>query len=72
MLRDRNTNIMGRFKCIKRRCSSNGLFSYIIPITIRYYTNRQYNARVYKQRYKRCDSLSEVRPDDLYAQRVVY
>jgi hypothetical protein len=72
MLEDRNTNIMGRFKCTNKRCSSKGWSSNVIPITIRYYANRQYNARVYKQRCKRCDSLGEIQPDDSYAKRVVY
>jgi hypothetical protein len=58
-LKDRNTNIMGRFECTNIRWLSKGWFSNVIPITIRYYANHQYNARVYKQRCKRCDSLGE-------------
>ncbi|KAM3066527.1 hypothetical protein ACMFMG_012025 [Clarireedia jacksonii] len=71
ILENRNTNIMGRFKCTNKRCSKRW-FSSVVPITIRYYANRQYNARVYKQRCKRCDSLGEIQPDDSYAERVVY
>lgn len=72
MLGFRNTNIMGRFECTNKRCSSKGWPSKVIPITIRYYAGRQYNARVYKQRCKRCNHLGKFQPDDSYVERVVY
>jgi hypothetical protein len=72
MLEARNTNIPGRFRCFNRQCSSGGWFTYAVPITIRYYANDRYNARVYNQRCKKCDSLGKLKPDDIYAERVVY
>ncbi|KAM5349275.1 hypothetical protein ACJ41O_005782 [Fusarium nematophilum] len=68
-----DTNIMGRFKCYNPKCSSSGWSSKKIAITIRMYEGERYNARVYHQHCKECNSLS--RPyavDESYADRIAY
>jgi hypothetical protein len=71
-VKDYDTNIMGRFKCHNSECKADGWSSKRIAITIRLYQGAKYNGRVYHQRCKRCDSLSEPELDDSYAERVVY
>ncbi|KAB8267259.1 zinc-binding domain-containing protein [Aspergillus minisclerotigenes] len=68
----RNTNIMGRFTCHNPGCRSKGWASRKIAITIRLYPGQKYNARVYHQRCKFCNSLSRPVPDESYAERVTY
>jgi hypothetical protein len=67
-----DTNIMGRFICRNRACSSSGWSSKRIAVTIRMYSGARYNARVYNQRCQGCNSLSKPRLDDSYAERVAY
>lgn len=67
-----DTNIMGQFICRNRACGSNGWTSKKIAIIIRMYLGGKYNARVYHQRCKSCDSLSRPSLDNSYAERVVY
>ncbi|KAE8334455.1 hypothetical protein BDV24DRAFT_145839 [Aspergillus arachidicola] len=67
-----DTNIMGRFICRNRACSSKGWSSKKIAITMRMYPGAKYNVRVYHQRCKSCDSLSRPSLDNSYAERVVY
>ncbi|OBT50138.1 hypothetical protein VE04_09411 [Pseudogymnoascus sp. 24MN13] len=67
-----DTNIMGRFKCLNGVCPKAGWASNIIAITIRMYSEQQYNARVYHQRCKGCGSLGQPFPDDSYAKRIAY
>ena len=69
---ERDTNIMGRFKCHNRGCSSSGWSSKKIAITIRMYPGDKYNARVYHQRCKSCNNLSRPVLDESYAERVTY
>ena len=72
-IEDYDTNIMGRFTCRSRACSSNGWTSKKIAITIRMYPGEEYNARVYNQRCQECNSLGEPHLDvDSYAERVAY
>lgn len=71
-IKDYDTNIMGYFTCWNKACSKNGWSSKKIAITIRMYPDQQYNARVYHQRCKGCDSLSQPVPDDSYAERIAY
>ncbi|PHH90479.1 hypothetical protein CDD83_3546 [Cordyceps sp. RAO-2017] len=66
------TNIMGKFICRNSTCGANGWSSKVIAIKIRMYTGAQYNAQVYHQRCKECESLSEPILDDSYAERVAY
>jgi len=70
--RDYDTNIMGRFICHKNTCASHGWSSKQIAITIRMYPNSKYNARVYHQRCKSCNSLSQPLLDHSYAERIAY
>lgn len=67
-----DTNIQGRFVCRNKACDSSGWGSKRIPITIRMYRDQQYNATVYHQRCKACDSLSRPILDGSYAERVAY
>ena len=67
-----DTNIKGRFKCPNKDCPQPGWGSLLIAITIRMYSERRYNARVYHQRCKVCESLSQPFPDDSYAERIAY
>lgn len=67
-----DTNIMGRFICHNRACSTRGWSSKRIAITIRMYSGAEYNARVYHQRCKACNKLSKPKLDESYAERVAY
>jgi hypothetical protein len=67
-----DTNVMGRFICRNRTCRSGGWSSMVIPITIRMYSGARYNARVYHQHCRNCNSLSKPRLSDSYAERVAY
>ncbi|OAX83701.1 hypothetical protein ACJ72_01936 [Emergomyces africanus] len=67
-----DTNIMGRFTCHNKSCTSNGWSSKRIAITIRMYPGEKYNARVYHQRCKSCKGLSQPLLDESYADRVAY
>ena len=67
-----DTNIMGRFVCHESACTSEGWSSKRVPITIREYPDKKYNARVYRQRCKSCNKLGELILDDSYAERVAY
>ncbi|CAG7558062.1 unnamed protein product [Fusarium equiseti] len=72
-LKSYDTNIMGRFKCDNDDCSKTGWSSKIIPITIREYPGKQYNARVYHQRCKECNGLGSPTLDETsYVERVAY
>ncbi|KAL4885684.1 zinc-binding domain-containing protein [Aspergillus karnatakaensis] len=68
-----DTNIMGKFLCNNRTCTSSGWSSKKIAITIRMYRDQKYNVRVYHQRCKRCNWVS--RPEleeESYVDRVTY
>lgn len=71
-IEERDTNIMGRFQCRNRGCRSNGWSSKKIAITIRMYPGQQYNARVYHQRCKNCNTVGRPVLDGSYAERVSY
>lgn len=65
------TNVHGRFRCDNNACDSRGWSSGAVATVIREYPDHKYNARLYHQRYQKCDQLS--RPeltDDSYAVRV--
>ncbi|EFQ36638.1 hypothetical protein CGRA01v4_12197 [Colletotrichum graminicola] len=70
--RDYDTNIMGQFACRNHACHANGWASKRIPVTIRMYDGQRYNARVYHQRCRQCNSLSRPTLDSSYAERVAY
>ncbi|KAH7081965.1 zinc-binding domain-containing protein [Paraphoma chrysanthemicola] len=68
---DYDTTIMGQFTCSNPTCLAVW-GSKQIAITIRRYSNKQYNARVYYQSCKRCQTTSEPVLDHSYAERVAY
>lgn len=69
---DYDTNIMGRFTCHNHACSARVWTSKQIAITIRRYSNNRYNARVYHQSCKSCETPSKPELDSSYAERVAY
>ena len=71
-IEEHDTNIMGRFRCPNQACRQSGWGSKLIAITIRMYTKQRYNARVYHQCCKSCESVSQPFPDDSYAERIAY
>jgi hypothetical protein len=64
--------LSGSFECRNRRCRTSGWSSKLIAITLRMYPGEKYNARVYYQRCRACNELSEPKLDDSYAKRVAY
>lgn len=69
-VKNRDINVRGRFFCNRKACSARGWWSGVIPITIRMYRGRSYNARVYHQRCAVCNSLAKPKLDESYAERV--
>ncbi|KAI1178522.1 zinc-binding domain-containing protein [Nemania sp. FL0916] len=67
-----DSSVMGRFRCHNPNCESKGWSSKKIAITVRMYSNREYNARVYHQRCQHCSGLGRPILDDTYAERVTY
>lgn len=67
-----DSNVMGRFVCNNPGCKSKGWSSKMIPLTIRMYRGGRYNARVYHQRCKSCNTISRPFLDDSYSERVAY
>lgn len=67
-----DTNVMGTFQCHNSSCKKKGWSSKKIAITIHSYYGGLYNARVYHQRCKQCNELSQPELDDSYAERVAY
>jgi len=73
IIKEYDSNIMGRFICQNKACSSTGWGSKKIAISIRLYPEKQYNARVYRQRCKQCERLGRVVLDEnSYAERIAY
>ncbi|KAI0403175.1 zinc-binding domain-containing protein [Xylaria palmicola] len=70
--RERDSAVMGRFRCHNPKCTTNGWSSKRIPIVVYRYTGQRYNARVYHQRCRNCDRLSKPILDHTYAERVAY
>lgn len=71
-IEERETNIMGRFLCRDRRCHHSGWSSKKIAITIRMYPGLRYNARVYHQRCRNCNTVGRPILNSSYAERVAY
>uniref|UniRef100_A0A8H7N8A1 3CxxC-type domain-containing protein n=1 Tax=Bionectria ochroleuca TaxID=29856 RepID=A0A8H7N8A1_BIOOC len=70
---DYDTNIMGRFRCRRGNCKTQGWSSKRIAITIRRYQSTSYNVRVYHQRCKSCNGLSRPELDvQSYVDRITY
>jgi hypothetical protein len=71
-IRDKVTNVMGRFKCTNTLCPKKGWSSRTIAISIRLFPRNRYNATVYNQRCELCETLGAARLDESYAERVAY
>lgn len=69
---DYNSSIMGRFDCDNPGCNKTGWSSKKVAVWIRMYSGSKYNARVFHQRCKSCNWLSQPILDDSYAERVAY
>ncbi|KAF5664827.1 hypothetical protein FHETE_6942 [Fusarium heterosporum] len=73
ILKDYDSNIMGRFSCPNDQCKNNGWSTEKMAVTIREYSGDRYNVRVYHQRCKRCKSVGRPTIDeDSYIDRVTY
>jgi len=72
VVRDYDSNIMGRFICDNRDCATGAWSSKMIAITIRMYPNKEYIARVYHQRCRGCNRVGRPILDESYAERVAY
>ncbi|KAI3322838.1 zinc-binding domain-containing protein [Xylariaceae sp. AK1471] len=66
-----DANIMGTFQCHISDCQ-NIAWSRQVAITIRMYSGKRYNARVYHQHCLKCYYMSTPTLDDSYAERVAY
>lgn len=68
-----NSHVMGKFRCISTGCSTHSWPSGQVAIVIRKYADNSYNATVYGQRCKECDSLGVLKLDKgIYVTRVAY
>lgn len=67
-----DTNIKGQFVCNNRACSTRRWSSLKIAISIRLYHNNEYNAVVWHQRCKSCESTGHPILDSTYAERITY
>lgn len=67
------TNVMGRFECRNKTCPKRDWGSKKIAIVIRRFPDNGYNATVFKQRCKTCESVGALRLDEnSYVERVTY
>ena len=71
-VREYDSNIMGRFICNNRKCTTGAWSSKMIAVTIRMYSNIEYNARVYHQRCRGCLRVGRPILHASYAERVAY
>lgn len=69
---EKDTTIMGKFTCADSSCPTERWTSGHIAMTIQLYPSLTYNARMYYQRCKSCNSLSRPELNDSYAERVSY
>ncbi|KIX98871.1 uncharacterized protein Z520_05332 [Fonsecaea multimorphosa CBS 102226] len=71
--REYSTHVMGRFRCTNRSCDMSGWASKKVAILIRGYASNGYNAVVFNQRCKTCDTLGSLTLDEKsYIERVAY
>ncbi|KAI0841845.1 zinc-binding domain-containing protein [Hypoxylon sp. FL0890] len=67
------TNVMGKFKCNNGGCSSPGWGSKKVAIQIKGYSGNGYNATVYSQRCRSCNTFGVFTLDEnSYIERVAY
>ncbi|KAK8007208.1 hypothetical protein PG989_001198 [Apiospora arundinis] len=68
-----STKVMGRFECKNESCTRKVWSSKMVAIVIRKYTEQRYDAVVFNQRCKSCNSLGAFRLDEgSYIERVSY
>jgi hypothetical protein len=67
------TNVMGKFRCKNDACKTDGWSSKHVALLIRGYAGNGYNAVVFNQRCKSCDTLGIFDLDKTsYIERVSY
>ncbi|KAK8029518.1 hypothetical protein PG993_010809 [Apiospora rasikravindrae] len=68
-----STHVMGRFECKNESCNTKGWSSKMVAIVIRRFTEQKYNAVVFNQRCKSCNTLGIFHLDEsAYTERVSY
>jgi len=68
-----DTNIIGAFTCVNKKCGKNGWSSGLVAIWIRGYPRNGYNAIVYNQSCRSCGWLGSLKLDEeSYIERVAY
>lgn len=68
-----STHVMGTFECPNHACHARGWGSKKVAILIRRYPRNEYNALVFNQRCKSCDSLGDFTLNkSSYIERVSY
>lgn len=72
-IRNHDTNITGVFTCPDLSCPAKEWPSMRVAITMCLYKDKQYNALVWHQRCRKCESLGELHMDEgTYTERVAY
>lgn len=67
------TYVMGRFQCKNSACATSGWGSKKVSIVIKGFSENRYNAVVYNQRCRSCNSLGTLTLDETsYVERVAY
>lgn len=70
---ERDTNVMGLFRCHNEQCPQDGWGSRCVAIRIRMYPGGRYNAKLFHQRCGRCDRVARlVLNRETYVERVSY
>ncbi|KAK6823656.1 diacylglycerol kinase catalytic domain-containing protein [Apiospora arundinis] len=68
-----STKVMGRFECKNEGCTKKAWSSKMVAIVIRKYAEQRYDAVVFNQRCKSCNTLGTFRLDEnSYIERVSY
>jgi len=67
-----DTHIMGYFTCTNKACRKDNWSSRMIALTIRLYSGKRYNAVVWHQRCKKCQTFGQPTLEESYAERIAY
>ncbi|KAB2107872.1 hypothetical protein AG0111_0g3627 [Alternaria gaisen] len=71
--KEKDTNIIGTFTCVNKKCGKDGWSSGLVAIHIRGYSRNGYNAVVFNQRCKSCGWLGSLKMDEKsYIERVAF
>jgi len=70
--KEHDTHIMGRFTCTNSTCRTDRWSSKWIALTIRLYSGHRYNAVVWHQRCRRCNTFGQPTLDFSYVERIAY